>query len=188
MNKQVVLSFLVLAIFFPRSVAAAPDEKSIPLEVKKAFVEAGVPVLRQRVPSVDFSAPLISGNTQQLKALEGKVVFLNFWASWCGPCRSEMPSMDALYRRLNDQGLEIFAVNCQETQKDVASFMKNYNLSFPAALDLSGEISAIYRVDAFPTTYIIDRKGEIIARVVGSVNWNTPKLVAAFETLLKSSE
>jgi thiol-disulfide isomerase/thioredoxin len=187
--------FFVLALFavcgFPA--LAADNSLAIPAEVMRAFEEAGLPVLRQKVPVIDFTVPLADfavplGGRQGLKALEGKVVFLNFWATWCGPCRTEMPSMEILYQRFKNQGFEILAVNYQEGQKDVAAFMKNYKLSFPAGLDSSGRIGGIYGIEAFPTTYIIDREGYIITRVVGSLNWNTPKMLAAFETLLNSSQ
>jgi thiol-disulfide isomerase/thioredoxin len=193
MKKQWLFALAIFAACgFP--VAAADNDLAVPADVVKAFAEAGLPVLRKKVPVVDFTVPLAemvplaAVQKQNLKALEGKVIFLNFWATWCGPCRQEMPSMEILYQRFKDQGLEILAVNFQEGQKDVAAFMKNYKLSFPAALDSSGQVGGIYGIEAFPTTYIIDRDGYIISRVVGSLNWNTPKLLVAFETLLNSPQ
>ncbi|GHV48018.1 hypothetical protein AGMMS49546_38200 [Spirochaetia bacterium] len=192
MKRQLIFVLALFAICgFPA--AAADNNPAVPAEVARAFQEAGLPVLQKKMPVVDFtvplaefSAPLMGGKKQDLKALEGKVVFLNFWATWCGPCRQEMPSMEILYRRFKNQGFEILAVNYQEGQKDVAAFMKNYKLSFPAGLDSSGQVGGVYGIEAFPTTFIIDREGYIIARIVGSRNWNTPKLIAAFETLLNS--
>jgi thiol-disulfide isomerase/thioredoxin len=166
--------------------AAASDESNmaVPQDVAQAFVDAGLPVLRQRVLAIDFSLPLEGGGRRTLKDMAGKVVFLNFWATWCGPCRQEMPSMETLYQRFKDQGLEILAVDCREDASLVSWFMNEYKLSFPAALDTSGRIAAIYGITAFPTTYIIDREGFIITRIVGSRNWNTPKLFSAFAALL----
>jgi thiol-disulfide isomerase/thioredoxin len=173
---------------FPRPVAAAPDtaDMAVPREVTRAFADAGLPVLRQRISAIDFSVPLEGGGSRTLKDLAGKVVFLNFWATWCGPCRQEMPSMDILYRHFKDRGREILAVDCRENAALVSRFMDEYKLSFPAALDASGRIAAIYGITAFPTTYIIDREGKIVTRVVGSLNWDTPELSAAFEALLNS--
>jgi thiol-disulfide isomerase/thioredoxin len=153
--------------------------------VKEAFEELGIPVVDRPIPMVNFSTTLVNGNTISLKDLAGKVIFLNFWATWCGPCRMEMPSMEALYRRFKDQGFEILAVDVQENQKDVAAFMNELGLSFPAALDAKGDIAAIYAIEAFPTTYIIDRNGRIITRLVGAINWDVPELAGLFETLLK---
>jgi peroxiredoxin len=92
--------------------------------------------------------------------------------------------MEALHRRFKDRGLEILAVNYAESQGDVAAFMSTNKLSFPTAVDISGKINAVYGITAIPTTYIIDRNGAIISRIVGSLNWNTPKVLAAFDTLL----
>ncbi|MDR3139339.1 MAG: TlpA family protein disulfide reductase [Treponema sp.] len=163
----------------------APEEL---LRVSRAFGEAGLPVLRQRVPSPDFSASpaKLDRDSVTLANLKGKVVFLNFWATWCGPCRAEMPSMEALYQRYKEKGLEIVAVNYLENPKTVESFAEKFSLSFPITLDPSGRINGLYEVQAFPTTYIIDREGKIVTRVVGSLDWNTPELFAAFEALLDS--
>jgi thiol-disulfide isomerase/thioredoxin len=153
--------------------------------VKQAFEELGIPVIDRPIPMFDFSTTLVNGDTISLKDLTGKVVFLNFWATWCGPCRMEMPSMEALYRRFKDQGFEILAVDVRENQKDVAAFMNELGLSFPAALDPRGDIAAIYGIEAFPTTYLIDRNGGIVTRLVGAINWDAPELVGLFETLVK---
>ena len=124
---------------------------------------------------------------QSLSALKGKVVFLNFWATWCGPCRDEMPSVEILYKRFKDKGLEILAVNCQENQEDVLAFMANYGLTFPALLDEDGRVSGAYGIQAIPTTFLINRDGRIILRLVGSINWDTEKIHAAIESLLNST-
>jgi thiol-disulfide isomerase/thioredoxin len=194
MKRRFIFVFFVL-LLCGFSVLAAENNQAVPSAVARAFAEAGLSVLPKKVPVVDFTvpladftAPLTGARTQNLKALKGKVVFLNFWATWCGPCRQEMPSMEILYQRFKNQGFEILAMNYQEGQKDVAAFMKNYKLSFPAGLDSSGQVGRSYGIEAFPTTYIIDREGYIIARIVGSLNWNTPKMLAAFETLLNTSQ
>lgn len=163
---------------------AETPQNAVPQAVVRAFQDAGIPVLRERIASVDISLPRPGGGNLSLKELKGKVVFLNFWATWCGPCRMEMPSMEALYRRLKDRGFEVLAVNNREREKDVSAFMDQYGLSFPALLD-SGRAARIYGITAFPTTYVIDREGMIITRVVGSINWDNPKITAAFESLLK---
>jgi thiol-disulfide isomerase/thioredoxin len=170
------------------SIKADTDISGLPeisREIIRTFADAGLPVLTRAIPAEDFSAELLDGSRIRLTNLAGKVVFLNFWATWCGPCRMEMPSMEALYRELKDEGLEILAVDVQERKKDVVNFISSYNLNFPAALDPSGNIAAVYGIEAFPTTYIIDRNGGIITRVVGAINWNSPELMYAFRTLLK---
>jgi thiol-disulfide isomerase/thioredoxin len=151
--------------------------------VRQALDELGLPRVDRSVPMVDFSAELLDGTTIRLSDLKGKAIFLNFWATWCGPCRMEMPSMEALYRRLKNRGFEILAVNVRESKGDAAAFMDEMSLSFPAALDTRGSIAATYGIDAFPTTYLIDRNGNIVTRLVGAINWNTPELTGLFEAL-----
>jgi cytochrome c-type biogenesis protein len=157
-------------------------------DLKGILDELGIPAADPPIPLFDFSAALLDGTTLRLSDLKGKAVFLNFLATWCGPCRMEMPSMEALYRRFKDRGLEIIAVNVRENKKDVAAFVDEMGLSFPAALDPRGDIAAAYGIEAFPTSYFIDRNGGIVARLVGAVNWDTPELAALFEALVKEGE
>ncbi|MDR2618150.1 MAG: TlpA family protein disulfide reductase [Treponema sp.] len=179
-----VLVFVVLTAALPDR-AAAQNTGGLSYQAAKAFSDAGIPVLKQPVNPIDFTLPLVGGSNQKLSDLRGKVVFLNFWATWCPPCRQEMPSMETLYRRFKDQGLELLSVNCAEKRNDVLSFMNQNKLNFPAALDTSGSVSGRYGVQALPTTYILNREGKIVLKVVGSLKWDDPKIAAAFETLLK---
>jgi thiol-disulfide isomerase/thioredoxin len=184
MKKHIILAALIGAAVFVKPAPAAAQ--SVPAPVVKAFADAGLPVLRNTIDPIDFTLPLLDGTNQRLSDLKGKVVFLNFWATWCPPCRQEMPSMETLYQRFKGQGLEILAVDCQEGAQDVSAFMRKNGLTFPAALDTSGAVSGDYGISAIPTTYIIDRSGKIIIRAVGGLRWANPKIIAAFETLLKS--
>lgn len=177
---------LISALLVLCSCPAKTQEKSS-FNLAQVFGEAGLRMLKERIPARDFSVPMVSMNkTQSLSGLRGKVVFLNFWATWCGPCRSEMPSMELLFARHREQGLEILAVNCLEKEKDVLAFMEGNALSFPAALDLDGKVSNLYGIQSIPTTFIIDRQGNIVVRLVGSIDWDTPKIHTAIEELLNS--
>jgi thiol-disulfide isomerase/thioredoxin len=181
-----VVLFAAALIFFAAPVlSAAPQDKTIPAEIKNAFAKAGLPVLREKTDIIDFVLPLLDGTNVRLSEYKGKTVFLNFWATWCPPCRAEMPSMEILYQRFRGKGLEFLAVDIQESNKDVADFMKEYKLTFPMALDSTGKVSGNYGIQGIPTTFIIDRDGKIIAAAVGGRNWDTEVMFAAFETLLK---
>jgi thiol-disulfide isomerase/thioredoxin len=175
---------LFFAVFLGMPLAAQGFDKTIAPEIKKAFSGAQIPVLRRRTPAADFTASRLDGTPVRLSGLKGKVVFLNFWATWCPPCQEEMPSIEALYRRFQGKDLEFLAVDIQEDKDEVAAFMKEYGLSFPAALDSTGRISAEYGIRGIPATFIIDREGGVIAVVVGSRDWNTPETAAALETLI----
>jgi cytochrome c-type biogenesis protein len=154
-------------------------------DVKRLLDDLGIPTADPPIPLFDFSTELLDGTTVSLSELKGKALFLNFWATWCGPCRMEMPSMEALYRRFKDRGLEILAVNVRENRNNVAAFMDTMGLSFPVALDSRGNGAALYGIEAFPTSYLIDRNGGIVARLVGAINWDAPELDGLFEALLK---
>jgi len=185
MKKRFFCGFAALFILCACSARA---QDTVPQDMARVFADAGLSLLKQKVAPQDFALPLAVpgtiGKLQSLSQLKGKVVFLNFWATWCGPCRAEMPSMQVLYDSYREKGLEILAVNCGEKQDQVLSFLKSNKLSFPAALDADGKVSGVYGIQAIPTTYLIDRDGNIVARVMGSINWNTPKVRAALEKLL----
>jgi thiol-disulfide isomerase/thioredoxin len=153
-----------------------------------AFTGAGFRPERELMVLPGFSAPLANvpgaAGSTRLEDYRGKVLFLNLWATWCGPCRVEMPSMEKLYQRFRGKGLEILAVNIQEQKADVEAFMRRNKLTFPAALDQDGRIAGQYGVMGIPTSYILDRQGRVILRLVGSINWDDPKIFAAFEALL----
>jgi peroxiredoxin len=184
MNKCILFIALIGAVVFVKPASSAAQ--SVPASVVKAFDDAGLPVFGNKIDPIDFTLPLLNGTNQKLSDLKGKVVFLNFWATWCPPCRQEMPSMETLFQRFKGQGLEILAVDCQEESGDVSAFMSRNKLNFPVALDKPGAVCGDYGISAIPTTYIIDRSGKIILRVVGGRIWDNPKIIAAFETLLKS--
>lgn len=123
-------------------------------------------------PHADFRAPPLNlssttGERVDLGALRGQVVLVNFWATWCPPCRAEMPAVDRLYSANRDAGLVVLAVNQQEDPGAVRAFAAQFNLSFPILLDPDGTVNARYNVTALPTSFFIDRKGIIRNVVIG---------------------
>jgi thiol-disulfide isomerase/thioredoxin len=153
-------------------------------DVAGAFRAAGIPILTKPVDPEAFSLPLLKDGRTELSAYKGKVVLLNFWATWCPPCRAEMPSMEIVYKRFKDQGLEILAIDCAEEKAVVERFMEDNKYSYPVLLDTDGTVGGLYGIEAIPTTFILNREGKIIARVVGSLRWNNPKIIAAIEAAL----
>jgi len=160
------------------------SDNAVPSSVINAFRNARLPVASRGIDPLDFTLPLLNGETVKLSDLKGTVVFLNFWATWCGPCRAEMPSMEAVYQKLKDRGFEILAVNIMESPETAAAFMNENALTFPTALDAAGGVSARYGIQAIPTSFIIDKRGLIVSRVTGSIDWNTANIIAALESLL----
>ena len=185
--------FLVLILCLTASCKAKAQEV-FPSDVVKAFADAKLPLLGKKITPRDFTLPLLPADssvpqslmrTVSLSGLKGKVVFLNFWATWCGPCRAEMPSMEALYAKYKDRNFEILAVNSGEKISDVRAFMTANRLSFPVVLDTDGTVNRAFGIQAIPTSYLIDKDGMIIMRLTGSIDWNTPQIHAALELLLE---
>ena len=123
-------------------------------------------------PAPDFTLPTLSGAPIHLAELRGKVVLLNFWATWCVPCRTEMPTLEALYQRYKDRGLDVLAVNLDlRSTAGVAAFLQEVGVTFRVGLDPSWSIARAYRVLGLPTTYLIDRAGNVVVREVGERDW-----------------
>ncbi len=146
----------------------------------------GLTLVPDPVNPIEFQLQSLGGPRVKLSSLKGKVVLLNFWATWCPACRQEMPSMQRMYRALRAEGLEILAVDLQENTQRVQGFAKELGLSFPIALDSDGSVGTQYGAHALPTTFLLDRRGLIFAWAVGSREWDTPEMLAALRGILKN--
>ncbi len=154
--------------------------------VQDKLMNLGIAIPQNKVEAIDFELEDLNGETRSLSSYRGKVVFLNFWATWCGPCRIEMPSMQRVYNELKDEGFEIVAVDLREDKKKVKKFIKKYELTFPVLLDKTGKVGGIYGARAIPTTYIIDRDGFIIGRTIGAREWDTQEIITVFREILEN--
>jgi peroxiredoxin len=108
-----------------------------------------------------FSLPSRAGDTVSLEQLKGKVVMLNFWASWCGPCRQEMPLLDQMHKRYSSLGFTLIGVNVEANTKDAERWLEDTPVSFPVLFDRDSKVSKLYDVSAMPSTVFIDRKGNL---------------------------
>ena len=144
-------------------------------------------------PSFTLEAP--SGEKVSLGSFAGKVVLLNFWAPWCGPCVSEMPSLEALSRELGPEGLVVLAVAVDTSMGQVQRFREAHGITFPMVFDNGRVASSQYRVSGFPESYVIDRRGRIAffpepdgsgvsLKIVGPREWNSTPVKAALRELL----
>jgi peroxiredoxin len=183
--KKYSLSIILLCAVF-MFVLPQHTEAQVSPEAARLLREARIQVLDQRTVAQDFTLQLLTGENTTLSSYRGKVVLLNFWATWCPPCRMEMPSMETLYQRFKDQGLEILAVDLGEDINTVRQFIQNHRYTFPVLMDTNSRVGRIYGVEAIPTSFILDREGRIIARIVGAIYWDTPQVIAAFDALLRS--
>lgn len=167
--------------------ASAPDPgPSRPMDEQTAelLFAIGVMPLQEAVSSENFVLERLGGGEARLDDHLGKVVFLNFWATWCPPCREEMPSMQQLYDELAPEGLEMIAVNVLEPPDTVRPFIEEHQFTYPVLLDTDGRVVGRYGVRAYPTTYVVDRDGYVLGVRPGGHDWADPAVVEGFRDLL----
>jgi len=142
--------------------------------------------LPEPVPAPDFALEDMDGEVHRLSDLRGKVVMVNFWATWCPPCREEMPSMEAIYQALHDQGFQVLAVNQWESPDQVFPYMGQLDVypSFPVLFDRDSSVAEAYGVKGLPTTVLVDPQGRVVYRAVGGRNFNHPEVRRLIERLL----
>ncbi len=135
--------------------------------------------------TAEVTLPDVHGNTVRLAELRGRVILLNLWATWCYPCRAEMPSMDTLYQDYRGKGLEILAIaNDSQGKTAVAPFVKEYGLTFPVLLDPHNRVGTQLQVHGIPTSYLLDKQGRIAYVALGAKNWNSPYMRRVLDRLL----
>ncbi len=143
--------------------------------------------------SVGYLAPQftirnLKGNLISLDSFKGQVVVLNFWATWCVPCRIEMPAFEHLFRRYRSQGLTVLGVSLDKgADEKVRKFVEEYQLSFPILIDSDGKAEKLYPSVSIPFTFVIDKIGRIVARVDGAKNWESNETFEAIEFLLEQA-
>ncbi len=138
------------------------DDRYGPVAMPAELVPPGMSVeAREGALAPDFLLKTLDGGEIRFSELRGKAVIVNLWATWCGPCRKEMPQFVAAYDRYQGEGLEIIAVNVQESPSIIQPFVDDFGMDFPVALDKRGAVSDKYRILGLPMTYFIDRQGVI---------------------------
>jgi len=132
--------------------------------------------------STDFTLPDLQGVMHSLP--KGEVVLLNFWATWCPPCRREIPSMASLYNKYASRGLNIIAVSIDKRRNDLISFMKEYPIPFQVLHDADGSVSHSYGVYRYPESFLLDRHGTVLQHVVGATNWMSEPMLHTIDSML----
>ena len=173
--ERALLCFLLAGLLPAGSVLAAdsPPQTMTPMP--------GKPVAR------DFALPDMDKKIRRLSEARGRLTMVNFWATWCPPCRRELPSMQRLWEQLREQGFAMYAINLGEDEEAIFPFLLStgVELTFPILLDAKSEVIKQWPVVALPTTFVLDRDGRIVYRAVGGREWDDEKLVEQLRTLLK---
>ena len=165
---------LVLALTLLANVAPAGEPSQTMTAVPK------------QPPAPDFALKDVDGKLHRLSENRGKVVLVNFWATWCPPCRQEMPSMQRAWEKLKGENFEMLAVNVGEDEDTIFgfSFAAGMELTFPILLDPDSRAVRAWPVIALPTSFIVDRRGRIVYRAVGGREWDDPELLKKIRELM----
>ncbi len=156
------------------------------LSVSACVDPAKMPTIGQPVPEV--SLPDLEGRTVRLSDFRGNVVVLNFWATWCPPCVEEMPSLQKLQQALGEKGLQVLAASVDENLQDVARFREEHDLSLPILHDRGGKIAHRFSTFKYPETYVVDRDGKLVAKIIGPRDWVSPTVIRDFVRLLRGED
>jgi peroxiredoxin len=186
--KTVLLSIVLVAIsgfalhlFYNGYVATAGSQQQ---ELDRLFGNIGILKIPHATRPIEIQLNDLYGNTVRMSDYRGKVVFLNFWATWCAACVVEMPAMEKLHRRLKDEDFVMVAINMQESDAQVKAFFEKLKLSFTSLLDSNGEVAAGFAVNALPTTFVLDKEGRIVGTAIGPREWDSRASIALFNYLI----
>ena len=155
-------------------------------EPEKKKVAYTLPTIGSVAP--DFQLVDTNGTMRSLSAERGKVVLVNFWATWCPPCKAEMPSMEELYQNYSRGNFEIFAINVDDDGPAVMpAFLAKTPHTFPILFDTDFQARTLYGVDMFPETFIVDRNGIISRKIVGAIDWTSPPMLSYLNALMEGN-
>ncbi|MGD8484072.1 MAG: TlpA disulfide reductase family protein, partial [Thioalkalispiraceae bacterium] len=144
-----------------------------------------LPRLEKPFKAPDFNLQAEDGRHYRLSDFHGKVVVLNFWATWCPPCREEMPAMERLWQKVKDKNIVLLGINVGEDADTIFEFTGQYPVSFPLPMDSDGKVIEQYPIKGLPTTYIVNPQGMVTHRAVGSREWDQAWLVKILQGLLE---
>ncbi len=177
----------MLIFLFMTSTLSAQEDNDLN-KAEELFYESGFGVLKETTAAPDFTIETLQGDEVSLSDYRGEVVLLNLWATWCPPCREEMPSMQSVYDQLKDRGFTILAVAApsppRETFEKIENYIADEKYTFPVLIDMEHKVNGIYGTGSIPTSWVVDTEGNLVARLVGATDWESESIISAFEELL----
>jgi peroxiredoxin len=175
MRQRLIILIAVLLLF---SLPAFSQERDL-------YSKIGIQSVRDNTKTPDFSLEGLNVKRVQLSALKGNVILLNFWATWCDPCKDEMPSMEALYQRYRERDFVLLAISVEERNPEPARrFIQKHRYRLPVLLDPAGKTLDLFEIHRLPATVIIDKKGRIIGKAIGPRDWNSPEVFSLIDQML----
>ncbi len=134
-------------------------------------------------PAPDFTVPGFPGGEVSLGKLRGRVVLVNFWATWCPPCVEESPSLEKLAAQMRDQGVDVLGVSVDQDAAALQKFIDRFHLTFTIGRDPNQELAHRYGTFKYPETYIVDRDGRVAEKIIGGTDWQDPRMLAFVRSL-----
>lgn len=185
-TRKVVFAFIALALFAcKKEEPSAFDAKNTTKPAEQVRAEPPKPPAAGQAMPV-YTTELLGGGTFDIAKERGNVVMLNLWATWCGPCRFEIPELQTLHDKHSTQGFKVVGVSVDEGgAEEVQPFVTEQKITYPIALDPQGKLANIFQTDILPTTVLVDRNGQIVWRQAGAISANDPALLKALEKALK---
>jgi peroxiredoxin len=183
MGKRLTASGQAVAVALAAALAAVPSGGAV--AGPDLYAASAVQPVRNQVPAPEFALRTLEGRPLESSSLLGKVVVVNFWATWCVPCKEEMPSLQKLKQRFNPDEFELLAITTDQQREAIKGFMQALGLTFPVLMDDTRDISAAFGVRGLPTTVLIGRDGRIVARAVGPRKWDSPETAALIGSLME---
>lgn len=176
------LNFLfVIALFLNLSLNVQANGREDDL-----FFKIGITPVKGDKKAPDFSLQDLNGKKFELNQFRGKVVLLNFWATWCGPCKEEMPSMEALHRQFKGENFILLAISVDYGgHKQVKEFIDKHHFTFPILIDPTCKTLDLFQVKGIPTTLLINKKGKIIGKAVGPRSWESTEVFSLINLLME---
>ena len=163
---------IVIAVFFALLLAGATHATG-----------RGLTALPDKPVAPEFELKDADGNLHRLSDYRGKVIIVNFWATWCPPCRAEMPSMQRAWEQLREEDIMMLAIDVGEDEDAIFEFTASYPVEFPLLLDTESSVSEAWKVKGLPTTFVVDQWGRKIYRAIGGREWDAPELLKKVRAL-----
>ena len=188
MRKIVWLLLIPVALgsagltFLPIDLFAGTENQ----ELERLFNEMGIVQIPPAADPVEIQLKDQNGRLTSFSEFRGKIVFINFWTSWCLACVIEMPSMEKLHEKFKDKDFVMVGINLQESEATILKFYKEHKLTFTTLLDSTGDVGNAFRIRGIPTTFILDKNGIIIGKALGPREWDSRDSFALFEYLTDS--
>ena len=193
MKVKPLIIILFVFLMIPISSHAGPfdwpgkvhskEPNAVEKEMGRLFRDMGVFKPPGTSEPIEFLLEDMDGRGVRISDFRGKILFLNFWATWCPPCKREMPSMEKLHQRLKNKDFVMIAIDLQEPASRVKKFFQDYKLTFISLLDSTGEVGRQFGVRSIPTTFILDKTGRVIGAAIGARVWDSKASIALFEFL-----